>query len=58
MTRAGLVVACLGVLLAISRPVPVQGRTVDGSYGGSDYTCTIRDSDDALVSCEGEGDNL
>ena len=53
MTRVGL-----GVLLAVSGPVPVQGRTVIGNHRGSTYTCTIRDSDNALVSCEGEGGDL
>ena len=49
-----LVVASLVALLAASGPRQVQGRTVNGSWAGSDYACTIRDSDNALVSCDGD----
>ena len=43
----------LVVLLAVG-PQSALGRTV--IY--NDYTCTIRDSDDALVSCTGSGSTL
>ena len=48
MSMMGLV-----VLLAVG-PQSVQGRTV--TY--ENYVCTIRDSDNELVSCTGSGENL
>ena len=59
--RTGLVVACLVALLAVSGPRPVQGRTVRSQcYRGytCNYTCSIRDSDNEVVSFPGDGDGL
>ena len=44
------------VLLAVGTP-SVQGRTAT-DYSGNNHVCTIRDTDDELLSCAGSGSSL
>ena len=44
------------VLLAVGTP-SVQGRTAT-DHSGNNYACTIRDSDNELLTCAGSGSSL